>query len=154
MHSHTVSVVQWVNPLLPVLRDPRSIPRGVLMWNQDPPVSVVSLLGDPDAIDHCGLMWGGLHTEPSLGPCANNVIIPPDLTQLTLSQFHAHCRSSFSLLCTFYVASSEDTYSFSYEAVPCYELAVVVMNLLYTLPLTSHHNNKRDQYVDVMRSST
>jgi hypothetical protein len=23
-----------------------------------------------------------------------------------------------------------------------YELAVVVMNLLYTLPLTSHHNNK------------
>ncbi len=46
-----------------------------------------------------------------------------------------------------------------------YELAVVVMNLLYTLPLTSHHNNKmyikeprlrhkRDQYVDVMRSLT
>jgi hypothetical protein len=23
-----------------------------------------------------------------------------------------------------------------------YELAVIVMNLLYTLPLTSHHNNK------------
>jgi hypothetical protein len=38
---------------------------------------------DPDVIDHfCGLIWGGLHPEPSLGPCANNVIIPLDLTQL------------------------------------------------------------------------
>ncbi len=34
------------------------IPRGVLMWNWDSPVSVVSLyIGDPDVIDHhCGLV--------------------------------------------------------------------------------------------------
>ncbi len=40
-------------------------------------------ISDPDVIDHfCGLVWGGLHPKPSLGPCADNVIIPPDLTQL------------------------------------------------------------------------
>jgi hypothetical protein len=40
-------------------------------------------IGDPDVIDHfCGLVWGGLHREPSLGPRADNVIIPLDLTQL------------------------------------------------------------------------
>jgi hypothetical protein len=29
--------------LLPVIRDPGSIPRGVLMWNRDSPVSVIWL---------------------------------------------------------------------------------------------------------------
>jgi hypothetical protein len=31
LHSHTVSLVQWVNPFLPIIRDPGLIPRGVLM---------------------------------------------------------------------------------------------------------------------------
>ncbi len=44
-------------------------------------------IGDPDVIDHCGLVWGGPCPEPSLGPCANNVIIPLDLTQLSCSGF-------------------------------------------------------------------
>jgi hypothetical protein len=39
-------------------------------------------IGDPNVIDHCGLIWGGLRPEPSLGHDANNVIIPLDLTQL------------------------------------------------------------------------
>jgi hypothetical protein len=39
-------------------------------------------IGDPDMIDHCGLVWGGLRPEPSLGRHADNVIIPLDLTQL------------------------------------------------------------------------
>ncbi len=39
-------------------------------------------IGDPDVIDHCGLVWGGLRPEPILGRDANNVIIPLDLTQL------------------------------------------------------------------------
>ncbi len=40
-------------------------------------------IGDPDVIDHfCGLVCGGLRPEPSLGPRADNVIIPLDLTQL------------------------------------------------------------------------
>ncbi len=30
LHSYTISLVKWVNPLLPVLRDPGSIPRGYL----------------------------------------------------------------------------------------------------------------------------
>jgi hypothetical protein len=36
------SLVQWSTCLLPVIRDPGSIPRGV-MWNRDSPVNVVSL---------------------------------------------------------------------------------------------------------------
>ncbi len=39
-------------------------------------------IGDPDVIDHCGLVWGRLWPEPSLGRRADNVIIPLDLTQL------------------------------------------------------------------------
>jgi hypothetical protein len=37
-------------------------------------------IGDLDVIDHCGLVSGGPRPEPSLGPRANNVIIPLDLT--------------------------------------------------------------------------
>jgi hypothetical protein len=40
-------------------------------------------IGDPNVIDHCGLVWGGPRPEPSLGPPVNNVIIPLDLTQLS-----------------------------------------------------------------------
>ncbi len=40
-------------------------------------------IGDPDVIDHhCSLVCGGLCPKLSLGPRANNVIIPLDLTQL------------------------------------------------------------------------
>ncbi len=82
LHSHTVPLVPWSTRLLPVMRDPGSIPRGVLMWNDDSPVSVVSLhwcIGDPDVIDHCGLVWGGLCPELSLGCHADNVMMPLDL---------------------------------------------------------------------------
>jgi hypothetical protein len=41
--THTVSLVQWSTHLLPVMRDPGSIPKGVLIWNWDSPVSVFSL---------------------------------------------------------------------------------------------------------------
>ncbi len=45
-------------------------------------------IGDPDVIDHhCGLVWGGPHPELSLGPRADNVIIPLDLTQLSCPGF-------------------------------------------------------------------
>jgi hypothetical protein len=43
LHSYTVSLIQWSTRLLPAMRDPDSIPRGILMWNRDSPVSVVSL---------------------------------------------------------------------------------------------------------------
>jgi hypothetical protein len=44
-------------------------------------------IGDPDVIDHCGLVWCGLHPELSLGHRADNVIIPLDLTQLFCPSF-------------------------------------------------------------------
>ncbi len=45
-------------------------------------------IGDLDVIDHlCGLVWGGLRPEPSLGRRADNVIIPLDLTQLFCPSF-------------------------------------------------------------------
>jgi hypothetical protein len=44
-------------------------------------------IGDSDVIDHCGLVWGGLHPKPSLGRRADNVKIPLDLTQLFCSGF-------------------------------------------------------------------
>ncbi len=44
-------------------------------------------IGDPDVIDHHGLVWGGLRPEPSLGPSADNVTIPLDLTQLSCPGF-------------------------------------------------------------------
>jgi hypothetical protein len=40
-------------------------------------------IGDHDVIDHnCSLVCGGLHPKLSLGPGADNVTIPLDLTQL------------------------------------------------------------------------
>ncbi len=55
-------------------------------------------IGDPDVIDHCGLVWGWPHPEPSLGPCSDNVIIPLDLTQLSYPSFTlaAGLRSGFT----------------------------------------------------------
>jgi hypothetical protein len=44
-------------------------------------------IGDPDVIDHCCLVWGGLCPESSLGRHANNVIILLDLTQLFSPSF-------------------------------------------------------------------
>jgi hypothetical protein len=44
-------------------------------------------IGDPDMIDHCGLVWGGRCPEPSLGPRTDNVIIQLDLTQLSCPGF-------------------------------------------------------------------
>jgi hypothetical protein len=83
LHSYPLSLVQWTNRLLPVTRDPGSNSQGggVLMWNRDSPVSVVSLHWWPWR-DCCSLVWGELRPKPSLGPRTDNVIIPLDLTQL------------------------------------------------------------------------
>jgi hypothetical protein len=45
-------------------------------------------IGDPNVIDHhCSLVWGRLCPKLSLGPWAENVIIPLDLTQLFCTDF-------------------------------------------------------------------
>ncbi len=75
--SHHVSLVQWTNPLLLSQGTWVQIPWGVLMWNWDSPVSVVSLHWYPRRD------WSstGLRPQLSLGPRADNVTIPLDLTQ-------------------------------------------------------------------------
>ncbi len=64
------------------------IPWGVLMWNRDSPVSDVSLHWWPRR--DWSSLWPRLRRprpEPSLGPRADNVIIPLDLTQLSCPGF-------------------------------------------------------------------
>ncbi len=58
------------------------IPWGYLCVTEILLLVLSHFIGDPDVIDHCGLVWGRPRPEPSLGPCTNNVIIPLDLTQL------------------------------------------------------------------------
>jgi hypothetical protein len=97
LHSYTVSLVQWVTHLLPVISDPGSIPRGVLMWNWDSPVSVVLLHWWPR---HDWSFWPCLRqslsrtiTRPLCWQCDN----PTWSHTALLSRFHANCRSSFWL---------------------------------------------------------
>ncbi len=93
---NTVSVVQWVNRLLPVQGVSGSCSgdeqthngTGFLLsaWS--------CYIGDPNAIDHCGLVWGGLRPELSLAWQCDN---PTWSHTALLSWFHARCRSSFRL---------------------------------------------------------
>ncbi len=83
LHSHHVSLVQWTTHLLPVTGTRVQNPWGDLCETGILRLALSRYIGDPDVIDDfCGLVWGGLRPEPSLGPCGNNVIIPLDLTQL------------------------------------------------------------------------
>ncbi len=81
LHSCTAPLIQWSTCLLPIMRDLGSIPMGYLCETGILPLALSCYIGDPDVIDHCGLVWGGLRPKPSLGCCADNVIIPLDLTQ-------------------------------------------------------------------------
>jgi hypothetical protein len=82
LQPHIILTMSHWSSGLPVCFPPQGTqvqnPRGVLMWNQDSPVSVVSLHWWPQR--DWSFLW--LHPEPSLGPRADNVIIPLDLTQL------------------------------------------------------------------------
>ncbi len=79
------------------MRDPGSIPRGVLMWNRDSPVSVVSLHWRPRRDWSLGPRLrqapSPTITRPSRRQCDN----PTWSHTALLSQFHARCRSSFRL---------------------------------------------------------
>ncbi len=73
------------------------IPRRVLMWNRDSPVSVVPLHWRPW---HHWSLWPHLRrtlswtvTRPPYGQCDN----PTWSHTAFLSRFHAHCRSPFQL---------------------------------------------------------
>ncbi len=85
--------------LLPVTRDPGSNPLGgVLMWDRDSPVSIVSLHWWPRR--DWSFLWPRLRwaksrtiTRPSCLQCDN----PTWSHTALLSQFHARCRSPFRL---------------------------------------------------------
>ncbi len=79
------------------MRDPGSIPRGVFMWNQDSPVSVVSLHWWP---------WRDWSLWPQLRQPSSWTVIRPSCWQYDnptwshtalLSRFNSRCRSSFRL---------------------------------------------------------
>jgi hypothetical protein len=92
LQSHFILTMSHWSSSLPVCFPSQGtqvqIPRGVLVWNRDSPVSGSRYIGVPDVIDHhWGLVWGGPRPKPSLGPRADNVIIPLDLTQLFCPSF-------------------------------------------------------------------
>jgi hypothetical protein len=63
-------------------------------------------IGDPDMIDHhCSPVCSGLRPKLSLGPCADNVIIPLDLTQL---------------FCPGFTLTTEPPSSFTTDGVGCW----------------------------------
>jgi hypothetical protein len=74
-------------------------PGGYLCETVILPLALSRYICDPDVIYHYfGLVWGGPRPEPSLGPRADNVIIPLDLTQLSCPGFKlaAGLPSSFT----------------------------------------------------------
>ncbi len=102
------------NCLLPVMRDPGSIPRGVLMWNRDSPVSVVLYIGYPEVFwSLASLPFSGCISRlcadnvksqrlrcPSVGASlgfAPTMCKPTWSHTALLSRFHACCRFSFQL---------------------------------------------------------
>ncbi len=87
LNSYHVSLVQWTTCLLPVTRDPGSNPLGCTCETGILLLALSRYIGDHDMIDHCGLVWGGPRPKPSLGPRADNVIIPLDLAQFNCPGF-------------------------------------------------------------------
>jgi hypothetical protein len=64
LHSHHVSLVQWTNSLRPVTRDLGSNPlRGDLRETRILLLALSRYIGDPNVIDHHGLISGGLRPK-------------------------------------------------------------------------------------------
>ncbi len=97
LHSHTVPLVQW-SPFASRHEGPWLNPQGgILMWNRDSPVSVVSLHWWPRcdwSLWHCLRRASSRTvTRPLCRQCNYHTLSHTAL----LSQFHARCRSSFQL---------------------------------------------------------
>ncbi len=96
-----ITMSHWFSGLpvcFPSQGTPVQIPWGVLKWNQDSPVSVVSLHWWPQR--DWSFLWPRLRrassrsiTRPSCRQCDN----PTWSHTAFLSQFHARCRSPFRL---------------------------------------------------------
>ncbi len=87
LQSHMIFTMSHWSSGVPVCflsqRTQVQIPRGALMWNRDFPVSVVLLQWWPRR----DWSWTGLRPQLSLGPRADNVTVPLDLTQLSCPGF-------------------------------------------------------------------
>ncbi len=100
LQSHYIhTMCHWSSglPVCSVMRDPGSIPRGVLMWNRDSPVSVVLLHWWPR---HDWLLRSHLRraSSPTIARTSCRQYDNPTWSHTDLlSRFHAHCRSSFQL---------------------------------------------------------
>jgi hypothetical protein len=91
LQSHFILTMSHWSSRLPVCFPSQGtwvqIPWGYLCETGILLLALSRYIGDPDVIDHHGLVWGGLRPKPSLGPRADNVIIPLDLTQLSCPGF-------------------------------------------------------------------
>ncbi len=96
-HSHHVSLVQWTIRLLPVMKDLGSKPQGVLMWNRDSPVSVVSLHWWPRRDRSLWLHLRRALSQPFTRPSCRQCDNPTWSHTALLSRFHARCSSYFRL---------------------------------------------------------
>ncbi len=97
LHSHHVSLVHWTTHLLPVMRDPGSIPRGVLIWNWYSTICIVLLHWWPW---RDWLLWSRLRRASSwsiTGPMCRQSDNPTWSHTALLFLFHARCRFSYRL---------------------------------------------------------
>ncbi len=60
-------------------------------------LALPSYIGDPDVIDHSGLVSGEIRLEPFLGRRTDIVIIPLDLTQLFCPSFTLAVRGGIKI---------------------------------------------------------
>ncbi len=78
--QNTVPLVQWSSWSLPVMRDLGSIPRGVLMWNRESPISVVSL-----QFPHvCCFCLFKRKVRTALPPYQKSLLVPKMATRLSI----------------------------------------------------------------------
>jgi hypothetical protein len=83
--SHHVSLVQWTNLFASRHKGHRfKSPGGYLCGTGILLLALTRYIGDPNVIDH---QQGFVPQQLSLGPRANNVTVPLDLTQLSCPGF-------------------------------------------------------------------
>ncbi len=98
LHSHHVSLVQWTNLFASRHKDHRfKSPGGYLCETGILLLALSRYIGDPDVIDHHGLVWGGPLSRTITRPLCRQCDNPTWSHTAFLSRFHARCRSPLPL---------------------------------------------------------